>query len=276
MARGETLIRVSGYVPFYNNRGTIISALQSLADQSVQLIEVFGLDDASTDHGDQVLEANGFPCLHHSVNLGRGAVRHRAMLQAEGEIIACCDATNVLPEDFVVRLLPWFDDPRVAAVYGRIQDPNPTGVVARWRARHLFKAGHTMQVCLRAPLITYGTLMRRSAVLKVGNFNPDLRHSEDKELGDRLLEKGYYIVFDPSVAVYCNVDNSIGQVLERYWRWYAGFDEAISLQSYFKNIVFSLKCMACEDLKAGDPFSVVISLLCPHVQFWTSVLRTLF
>lgn len=269
------LKRVSGYVPFYNNRNTIVSALQSLAGQSVQLVEVFGLDDASSDGGDQLLEVNGFPCLHHSVNLGRGAVRHRATLRAKGEIIACCDATNVLPEDFVSRLLPWFDDPKVAAVYGRIQDPNPTGVVARWRARHLFKAGHPMQVSLQAPLITYGTLMRRSAVLEAGNFDPDLRHSEDRELGDRLHAKGLHIVFDPSVAVFCNVDNSIRQVLERYWRWHAGSDETISFQSYLRNIIFSLKCMACQDLKAGDPFSVIISLLCPHVQFWTSVLRTL-
>lgn len=272
----EMLIGVSGYVPFYNNRKTIISALQSLADQSFQLLQVFGLNDGSTDGGDQFLESNGFPCLDHSVNLGRGASRHRATLLAEGEIIACCDATNVLPDDFVSRLLHWFVDPKVAAVYGRIQDPNPTGVVSRWRARHLFKAGHTMQVNLQAPLITYGTLMRRSAVLEVGNFDPELRHSEDKELGERLLANDYHIVFDPSVAVFCNVENSLGQVLERYWRWHAGTDEAISLQSYFRNVLFSLKCMACEDLKAGDPFSVLISLLCPHVQFWTSVLRTLF
>ena len=269
------LIDVSGCVSFYNNKKTIISALQSLANQSVQLVEVFGLNDGSTDGGEHVLEANGFPCLHHPVNLGRGAARHRATLLAEGEIIACCDATNVLPEDFVERLLPWFEDPKVAAVYGRIQDPNPTGVVARWRARHLFKAGHAMQVSLRAPLSTYGTMMRKSAVLDVGNFDPDLYHSEDKELGDRLLAKGYSIVFDPSVAVICNVENSLVQVLERYWRWYAGVDEAISLKSYFKNIVYSFKCMACQDLKAGDPLSVSISLFCPHVQFWTSVVRSL-
>jgi GT2 family glycosyltransferase len=132
-----------------------------------------------------------------------------------------------------------------------------------------------MHLNLRAPLITYGTLMRRSAVLEVGNFDPQLRHSEDKELGERLLAKGYHIVFDPSVAVFCNVENSLGQVLERYWRWHAGSDEAISVHTYFRNVFFSLKCMACEDLKVGDPSSVLISLLCPHVQFWTSALKIL-
>lgn len=268
-------IRVSGYVPFHNNKGTIISALKSLANQDIQLVDVFGLNDGSTDGGEKLLEVNGFHCLHHSFNLGRGAARHRAIMLSRSEIIACCDATNVLPVDFVRSLLPWFEDPAVAAVYGRIQDPNPKGFVARWRARHLFKAAHTMHVNLRAPLITYGTLMRRSAVLDVGNFDPNLRHSEDKELGDRLLASGYHIVFDPTVPVFCNVENSIVQVLERYWRWYAGSDEDISVRSYFRNVVFSLKCMALQDFAAGDPISAILSLLCPHVQFWTSVLRRL-
>jgi len=267
--------RISGYVPFYNNKPTVLSALQSVADQCSELVEVFALDDGSTDGGPELLSLNAFRCLHQPSNQGRGSTRHWAMLESEGDIVVCCDATNVLPSDFVTRLLPWFDDRKVAAVYGRIQDPNPTGVVARWRARHLFKACHTMHVSLRASLITYGTLMRRSAVLEVGNFDPALRHSEDIELGDRLLAKGYHIVFDPSVPVFCNAENGIGQVLERYWRWNAGSGEAISVQSYLRNIVYSLKYMAIQDLKAGDPWSIFISLLCPHVQFWTTVRRSL-
>lgn len=275
MVSEKIAFKVSGYVPFYNNRQTILSALQSLSDQGFQLIEIFGLDDGSTDGGSQLLEASGFRCIHQPTNLGRGAARNHAILVAKGEIVTCCDATNILPTDFVKRLLHWFDDPNVAAVYGRIQDPNPNGVVARWRSRHLFKAGCTMEVSHQAPLITYGTLMRRSAVLNVGNFNRALRHSEDKELGDRLLATGYDIVFDPSVPVICNVNNSVLQVLERYWRWHAGADETVSLKSYWRNLIYSLKVMAVHDLRAGDPCSVLISLLCPHAQFWTTVWRAL-
>jgi cellulose synthase/poly-beta-1,6-N-acetylglucosamine synthase-like glycosyltransferase len=196
------------------------------------------------------------------------------MVEAKGEFVVCCDATNVLPVDFVKRLLPWFEDPHVAAVYGRIQDPTPQSAIGRWRARQLFKAGQAMEVAHHAPLITYGTILRRSATLQVGNFSEKLRHSEDAELGERLLAAGYDIVADPRVPVFCNKQNSIMEVLERYWRWYAGKDEKVSLRGYWKTIVYSIKGMAWQDLRAGDPLAALISLLCPHYQFWTSRMRS--
>lgn len=269
----EMPLRISGYVPFYNNRTTVLAALQSVADQDLELMECFALDDGSTDGGAELLESSGFRCLRQPANQGRGAARHRAMLEVDGDIVVCCDATNILPSDFVSQLLPWFDDPRVAAVYGWIQDPLPRGAISRWRARHLFKAHHCMTVLHQAPLITYGTLVRKSAVLAVGNFNPEMRHTEDADLGERLIAAGYDIVFDPSSPVLCNVQNTLWKVLERYWRWHAGAYEAVSWRLYLKNIVFSLKCMVWVDLCRRDPICGLISLICPHYQHWRSFLK---
>ena len=120
-------------------------------------------------------------------------------------------------------------------------------------------------------------LIRKSAVLAVGNFNPLLRHSEDEELGERLLAAGYDIVFDPSATYICNVRNTLTQVLERYWRWNAGSDEINwkirSWRSYLKNIVYSVKVMAREDIKNGDLAASCISLICPHYGFWIPRIR---
>ena len=270
--------KISGYVPFYNNRTTVLAAMQSVANQDLELIEIFALDDGSTDGGQELLESSGFQCLRQPSNQGRGAARHRAMLEAEGDFVVGCDATNVLPVDFVSQLLPWFDDPNVAAVAGWIQDPLPRGVVGRWRSRHLFKANHSMAVKHNASLGAGGCgLIRKSAVLAVGNFNPLLRHSEDEELGNRLLAAGYDIVFDPSATYICNVRNTLTQVLERYWRWNAGSDEINwkirSWRSYLKNIVYSVKVMAREDIKNGDLAASCISLICPHYGFWIPRIR---
>ena len=270
--------KISGYVPFYNNRTTVLAALQSVVDQDLELIEIFALDDGSTDGGQELLESSGFRCLHQPCNQGRGAARHRAMLEAEGDFVVGCDATNVLPVDFVSQLLPWFDDPKVAAVAGWIQDPLPRGVVGRWRSRHLFKANQCMAVKHNASLGAGGCgLIRKSAVLAVGNFNPLLRHSEDEELGKRLLAAGYDIVFDPSATYICNVRNTLTQVLERYWRWNAGSDEINweirSWRFYLKNIVYSVKVMAKEDIDNGDLAASFISLICPHYGFWIPRIR---
>jgi GT2 family glycosyltransferase len=261
---------ITGYALYYNNADTIEQALDSLAGQSVAPCEMLVVDDGSTDGGVVLSQKQNLRWVRQGGNWGRGAARARALREAHGELVLCCDATNVLPLDFVRRLLPWFEDPKVAAVYGRIQDTHPVGAVGRWRARHLFKAGLAMTVAHRAPLMTYGALMRRSAVLEVGNFDPALRHSEDAELGARLLAAGYDIVFDPSIPVICNVQNTLSEVLERYWRWNVGVRSSVTMSDYFKLLAYALKVMAAKDMQERDPASAMISLLCPHSQFWRS------
>lgn len=264
---------IAAYVPFFNNRSSILATLQSLQQQTISPSHIFAVDDGSTDGGAELVEANGFRCLRLSSNQGRGAARHRAMLEAQGELVVSCDATNVLPSHFIEHLLPWFDDPRVAAAFGWIQDPHPRGAVGRWRSRHLFKAGHPMTVRRKSSLITGGTILRRCTVLEVGNFNPILRHTEDAELGDRLLAAGFDTIFDPRVPVFCNVQNTLKETLERYWRWHAGAGEDISFTGYLKNISFSIKGMAVNDFSHADLPAALISLLCPHYQFWRTFLN---
>jgi GT2 family glycosyltransferase len=271
VAEGAT---ISGYVPFYNNAATVLDAIRSLRHQEPPLDEIFAVDDGSSDQGPAILERAGFRVVPQPSNLGRGAARDRALRETAADLVVSCDATAVLPPDFVQRLLHWFADPKVAGVYGRVRDPAPNGAVSRWRARHLFKAGHPMGLRHHAPLITFGTILRRSAVLQVGGFDSRRRHSEDADLGERLLSGGYDIVFDPSVPVLCNVRNSLFEVLERYWRWYAGKDESVSWKGYWRNVVYSIKAMAWQDLRAGDPSAALISLLCPHYQFWRTMSRS--
>ncbi|MEX1121888.1 MAG: glycosyltransferase [Balneolales bacterium] len=257
-------------MPCFNNAATVECALASLRCQTFPIDEFFVLDDCSTDGGADLLDAAGFRCLRQQSNKGRGATRNRAMVEANAELVVSCDATNRLPHDFIENLLPWFDDPRVAAVYGWIQDPHPKGASGRWRARHLFKAGHPMGIRHNSPLITYGTIIRRSAALEVGNFNTALRHTEDAELGERLLAAGFDIIFDPRVPVFCNVHNTMEEALNRYWRWYAGVGEPTSWYGYMKDIVYSAKGMAVYDISQKDLPAALISLLCAHYKFWKS------
>lgn len=267
---------ISGYVPFFNNASTVLAAVDSLRSQHPALDEVFAIDDGSTDNSAAVLEAAGVRVLRQPANLGRGAARRLAMDVALHDFVLCCDATNRLPADFAVRALPWFEDQSVAAVVGLISDPNPQGVVSRWRARNLFKAGELRLATKGAALITFGTMVRANSVAAVGGFDPTLHHTEDTELGQRLLLANYEVIGDPSLQVFCNIRNSLPEVLERYWRWYAGKDEAFCWKTYLMMIKYSMRSMALQDLIAGDPLACGISLLLPHYQLWRYIQRRAF
>jgi GT2 family glycosyltransferase len=266
-------VGISGYVPFYNNAQTVLAAVDSLRNQQPPLDEVFAIDDGSTDCSADLLEAAGVRVFKQPTNLGRGAARRLAMEVALNEFVLCGDATNILPEDFAIRALPWFGDLKVAAVVGLITDPNPRGVVSRWRARNLFKAGLPRSASKGASFISGGAMVRSSAIAAVGGYDASLRHSEDAELGCRLAAAGLEIIGDPSLHLYCNIRNTLPELLERYWRWNVGKDESFYWKNYVKIAKYSICSMALQDLKAGDPLSSGISMLVPLYQLWRHLKR---
>ncbi len=264
---------ISAYIPYYNNSTTIRLAIEAILAQTHPVVELLVIDDGSVDPDLLHHQLDPWPqvtVIHQERNLGRGAARSRAMQRVQHELVLCCDATNCLDPRFVEGALPWFADPQVAGVFGRIGQLSAGSSVHRWRGRHLFKAEIPRTTQRGALLSTYGALVRRSAVLAVGNYDPQLRHSEDAELGRRLLAAGYDVVSDPSLQITSIAENTLAQVLERYWRWNAGVRETISGLDYLRLINYSIKVMARQDLQAGDLGSVPISLVAPHYQFWRS------
>ena len=261
-------MKISGYVIFYNNAATVLDAVASLRAQESPLDEVFAVDDGSTDEGAARLEAAGVRVIRQPKNLGRGAARARAMQEAQGELVLCCDATNVLPADFARKARVWFEDENIAAVYGLLCDPQPRGAIERWRARHLFRSDISRARQHGATLITYGAIVRARAVAAVGGYNQKWRHNEDNELGDRIAAAGGDIVFDPELKIICNTRNTLRQVLERYWRWNVDTKKRMSAVWYLRLVWYSLRTMAASDLRARDPLAACISLLTPHYQLW--------
>jgi glycosyltransferase involved in cell wall biosynthesis len=265
----------SAYVPCFNNALTVATALDSLQRQTPVPAELFLVDDGSADSSRSIADQLDVPVVAMGLNTGRGAVRARAMQLAHCEFVVCCDATNHLPADFAARALRWFADPKVAAVFGRIWQDEPRSLADRWRGRHLFKVQDRLAVQHRALLSTYGCMLRRSAVLEVGNFDSSLRHSEDADLGHRLLAAGFDVISDPHLHVISGVSNTKRQVLERYWRWYAGAHEDVSFYGYAKQVWYSLRVMVQHDIRDGDLSAIPLSLFCPHYQFWKSWWRGL-
>lgn len=269
IAKPNATMKVSGFIPCFNNAGTILEAIEGMRNQSIALEEIYVVDDGSSDDSVARVRKAGIEVMENKENLGRGATRRTGMERARNEFVLCCDATNRLESAFLEKALKHFENEKIASVSGRIIGEKPKNAVDRWRGRHLFKeefdfpgAGPDIM------LITYGTLMRRSPTLEVGNFDQALRHTEDGELGGRLLAAGYEIWGDCDLLITSLVQNTLGEVLERYWRWYAGKEDRLSLATYWHDLKGSIRPMAASDLANGDWGCACISLLSPHYRFW--------
>ena len=269
---------VSACIPYHNNFSTLPTVLQSVLDNGVSMENILVIDDGSSKKASKICECFRIQCLENEVCMGRGHVRSQAITLCKKKFILFCDATNRLPNNFLQTSIKHFENERVAAVSGKISnDINLKNLTSRWRGRHLFKESHNFGIkpMETQSLTTYGTLMRRDFTKAVGNFNPSLRHSEDRELGQRLIHSGYMIIGDPNLVVYSIKEDSIFSVLERYWRWYGGENEEMKLKDYFNSINASFKPMVQQDLKAKDWQAAMISFLCPHYGY-TRYLRRKF
>ena len=264
------MLRVSCFVPCHNNRNTIAVVIDSLNNQSVDAGQVMVIDDGSTDASAQIARSLGANAISLASNAGRGAIRAEGIDSCTTDLLLSCDATNRLDSSFLASAVPWFNESTVAAVFGRLIDPSPFGVSGRWRARHLFKQGCEMRVNENASLCTGAYVSRVSAFRAVGNFRSGLRHSEDVELGDRLLKAGYKVVFEPKCIAHPLVRNTIAQCLERHWRWYVARHGRMTLTDLCRWAGLAWRSMLVEDMRAKDPAAAVISLILPFHHWWRS------
>jgi len=267
-------LKVSAVVPCLNQWDTLPLCLESIMKQSLRVCEIILIDDGSKTKcpDPSIRNSSLVRILRNEVNQGRGFSRALASREASGQFLLFVDATNQVEERFVEKCFSHFDDPKVAAVSGTYSSQSQSTAVDRWRSRHLFRESLTPKVAEPCKmLITYGTMMRTSAVMEAGNFNPNLRYKEDQELGERLGKLGYFMVGDPGIKIYPSKSNSLAQILERYARWNMDPDEKPSVKGYFHNLKASIKPMMQEDLKEKDLQCALISLLVPHLQLFHGV-----
>ena len=254
---------VSAYIPCYNNAPTVGLTIQSIQNQTCPVDELFVVDDGSADHSVAVAEGLGVRVIRLEKNKGRGAVRAQAMEAARNEFVLCCDATNRLSANFVEIALKWFSSEQVVGVYGRWCDRNVRTAVDRWRARHLFQQEIPHEIRRRRPLSTYGAMVRKSAVLRAGNYNCLLRHGEDFDLGIRLLAMGD-VVSDPALEVEPVAHNTLFQVMERFTRWHRAAVQNYTLSHFIESHIVAWKILIPRDLKKGDWPAALISATLPY------------
>ena len=251
-------------IPVYNSVETLPRVIAAVCAQTVAPETTIVVDDGSTDGSSACAEQAGVTLVKLGANLGRGAARARALAEAESDFVFMCDATMEAPPDFTAIALRWFDDPQVAAVFGRIVQPAACTAAERWRGRHLFKTEDSRELRQQALLATGICVLRTQAARAVGGFDPALRAGEDADLGRRLLAAGWNVVADPRLFASNLRHDSVREVLARYARW--NWPDGLRGRAWRRQLAYAVKVMAMADLRAGDPLAAILSLASPFFR----------
>ena len=241
---------VSIIVPARNEEGVIGRLLQRLVELTYprSKLEVIVVDDQSADRTGEIAEfyasryPNLFKVVHREVGgLGKALVLNEGLKHAKGEFVCFFDADYVPQRDILEKMLPYFLDPEVGAVQGRVFVLNESqSLVSRIVALERLGGYRVNQYArdLLGLLPQYaGTvgIVRRSLLLRLDGFNPNTL-AEDTDLTFRIRLAGFQIKY----VNYAESGEESVRGWRRYWcqrkRWAKGH-----MQCAFKYVLPLLK-----------------------------------
>lgn len=213
--------QVSIIIPTYNRAHFIKQAVESALIQTYQDFELIVVDDGSTDDTKQVLaDYAGRLQYIYQPNQGRSAARNRGIELAQGEYIAFLDSDDLWLPNKLSRQVPALDTApdNVALVHGYKQivdeklNPIPLWETRLRRYYALAEKGQeTYENYLHSACIFTSTiLIRKSALVAIGNYDTTLYALEDLDLYLRLLLKSYTFTFisEPPLIKYRSHNNN--------------------------------------------------------------------
>lgn len=200
------MAKVSVIMPCFNAASHLSRSVGSLLAQSNADWELIAVDDGSTDDTANWLHRQTGPriLLLQQKNAGASAARNNGIAIARSEYLAFLDADDTWAPNFLENMIAALDArPDAVLAYcgwqnlglpGRRTDPFvPPDYENDDKLEALFTR-------CRWPI--HAALVRRSAVLDAGGFNPELTHAEDYALWLRLATSAPIVRVPKVLAFY--------------------------------------------------------------------------
>lgn len=211
---------VSVIVPAYNAAATLDETLRSIRSQTHREIEILVVDDGSKDATAEIARrhAEQDPRVRLIIqeNAGVAAARNRGIAECKGEIIAPVDADDLWSPDKIERQLRALQEggERVGLVYTWYAQIDSDGNVLGMSRP--MESGDVLQPICFGNFVGNGSsaLMRKSAVLEAGGYDPSLRAQraqgcEDLLLYFRIAEKYHFALVADSLTGYRQLPNNM-------------------------------------------------------------------
>ena len=198
-------MRVSVVIPAYDAEATVGAAVSSALWQTYRDFEVVVVDDGSRDSTREI--ASSFPAPVRVVaqeNAGVAAARNRGVAEAEGELIAFCDADDVFLPQHLEALAAVYDR------HGGIATSNcywlfPGGIdAARTRYKGRFPSPERQRLgILEQNFVSTMSLFPKTLIDEIGPFDTELLVAEDWDFWLRAIYAGHRLALQPKpLALY--------------------------------------------------------------------------
>ncbi len=214
----ERELTVDIVVAVYNGERFIRRCVDSLLATNYSPKRVCIVNDGSTDSTLKELEKYGNNIVvWNKPNSGVSASRNYAITRSKADLIAITDADCEVDPNWVKNAVKHFQDPNIGAVTGR----------TRWRVTNIISAIRDTEYALRfdkrgtsaRSVSCTGAIFRKEALLAVGGFDVSYKvGGEDTDIGYKLHEKGYDLIYEPTVNTYHAAEDNLRGYLKKNLR----------------------------------------------------------
>ena len=192
--------RVSVVMPAYQAEQTIGAAIASVLWQDYPSFELIVVDDGSTDATAEIAAAYGGNVrVVSEENLGVGAARNAGMKAARGELIALCDADDLLFEQHLSALVAVYDRGTRGIATANSYWLLPGGIhESKRRYKGKFPSPERQRLAiLEQNFVSTMSVFPRGLPEEIGPFDESRRHAEDWDFWLRAIFGGYRIDVQP-------------------------------------------------------------------------------
>ena len=203
--------RTSVVIPCYRDDRFLAAALQSVAGQTQQPLEIIVIDDGSPEPLKQPDFWQGPPLRWiRTKNNGLGAARNQGIRLAEGEFIGLLDADDLWePEKLAVQEAALDQNADAVACYTQCVAEAGFYEFGPYPEQNLNKPQLAAKLWYGQFFPPSSVLMNRNAALEVGGFREGLKNGEDLDMWFRLFTQGEIVGVEQELTKYRIHDGQI-------------------------------------------------------------------
>jgi cellulose synthase/poly-beta-1,6-N-acetylglucosamine synthase-like glycosyltransferase len=228
-------VAVDIVLPMYNEDKVIVKTINNLLNIDYPNYSVIVVDDGSTDQSYAIAKASfgDHPRvkLLTQPNSGKSAALNSAMSASQSDIIICIDADTLVKPDVIDKILPYFQDEKVAAVSGAVKVGNRVNPITDMQhIEYMTIQNHERIVFdgVNGILVVPGALgaFRLDAVKAVGGFVSEAL-AEDCDITLRMLCKNYVIKNASEAMSFTEAPDTPRMFFKQRVRWTVGLVQGL-------------------------------------------------
>ena len=181
------MTRYSIIIPAYNSGDFLVETIQSARGQDVEDLEIIVVDDGSQDNSFETASSFDNVLAIKQENAGDSAARNTGLARATGEFIVFLDHDDILDPTAISSHQAAFEgNPDIDMVFGSNLQISEAGKVLG-ENRQSARRYSGRDVALNTTPSFSQCMYRKSALDRIGGFQPEALNCADHDLNIRLL-----------------------------------------------------------------------------------------